>query len=428
MPSLLKDAQACRSKISSFTWDDLDAMIQETTADLTMQLSSAAAGDADVAPKPTPAESVPSKYRKFLDVFSPVEASQLPPHQPFDHKIELEPGKQPPFGPLYPLSARELQELCEYLDTMLANGFIRRSNSPAAAPILFVPKKDGSMRLCVDYRGLNAVTVKDCYLIPLIDKQLDRLACAVKMTKLDLMGAYNLLRIRKGDEWKLAFQTRYGLYKYLVMPFGLCNAPSTFQALMNYVFWDMLDITVLIYLDDILIYTGEGVDHDAVVQTVLGRLREYRLFAKASKCEFDVEEVEYLGFLASTKGVRMDPKRVQTMNDWPAPRNVHQLQVFLGYANYYRRFIPAYSRVIAPLTDLLKGKAKGPIEWRDLQQRSFDLLKRAFTHEPLLCHFDPALPILVETDASDHAIAATLSQPRQETPADSKETWHPVAY
>ncbi|CEH18636.1 retrotransposon nucleocapsid protein [Ceraceosorus bombacis] len=390
--------------------------------------------------KPSPAQLVPPKYHEYLDVFNPVEASQLPPHRPFDHKIELKAGKHPPFGPLYPLSARELTELWEYLDTMLANGFIRRSTSPAAAPILFVPKKDGSMRLCVDYRGLNAITVKDCYPIPLIDEQLDRLSRAVRMTKLDLLGAYNLLRIREGDKWKTAFRTRYGLFEYLVMPFGLCNAPSTFQALMNYVFWDMLDITVLIYLDDILIYMAKGVDHDAVVREVLKRLQQYRLFAKASKCEFDVEEVEYLGFLASTKGVRMDLKRVQTICDWPAPKNVHELQVFLGYANYYRRFIPAYSRVIAPLTDLLKGKAVRPIAWEDAQQKAFDALKDAFTRKPLLQHYNPTLPVLLETDASNHAIAATLSQPHgspvlpvslAKQASDAKQetiVWHPVAY
>ncbi|CEH12606.1 retrotransposon nucleocapsid protein [Ceraceosorus bombacis] len=206
---------------------------------------------------------VPAKYHEFLDVFDPGGAARLSPHRSFDHKIDLLPGATPPDRPLYPCSAAQLAELKEYLDDVLERKFIRRVESHAASPVIFVKKKDGTNRLCVDYRGLNAITVKNRYPIPLIGEQLDRLQGATHLTALDLLGAYNLLRIAKGHEWKTAFKTRFGLFEYLVMPFGLCNAPATFQALMNSIFHDLLDICVVVYLDDILIFTrGSQEDHD----------------------------------------------------------------------------------------------------------------------------------------------------------------------
>jgi hypothetical protein len=206
-------------------------------------------------------DNVPRHYRDFADVFSKARVQKLPPHRPYDHRIHLIEGSTPPYGPIYSLSETELKQLREYFDEHLAKGFTRPSKSPAASPILFALKKDGNLRLCVDYRKLNAITKKDRYPLPLLTDLLDRLRDTSIYTKIDLRGAYNLLRIAEGDEWKTAFRTRYGSYEYLVMPFGLTNAPASFQRFMNDHFRDMTDQFVVIYLDDILIYSPDEAKH-----------------------------------------------------------------------------------------------------------------------------------------------------------------------
>jgi hypothetical protein len=371
-------------------------------------------------PGPDSVSRIPPEYLDFADVFSKESASVLPPRRPHDHRIPLEPGATPPFGPLYPLSEAELQVLDEYLKENLSKGYIQPSSSPAGAPILFVKKRDGSLRLCVDYRGLNKVTVKNRYPLPLIGESLDRLRSATVYTKLDLRSGYNLVRIAEGDEWKTAFRSRYGHYEYHVMPFGLTNAPATFQNLMNDVLRDFLDDFAIVYLDDILIFSRTREEHQRHVRLVLERLRANGLFAKPEKCSFHQDEVEYLGYIVSPAGVKMDPKKVSAVLDWPEPSSVHDLQVFLGFANFYRRFVQGYSHIIAPLTRLLK---KGhSFIFDDSARQAFGQLKTAFTTAPILAHFQPDRPSTVETDASDFAIAAVLSQP------DSNNILHPVAF
>ncbi|SNX82233.1 uncharacterized protein MEPE_00939 [Melanopsichium pennsylvanicum] len=378
---------------------------------------------------------LPPEYREYADVFDAERADQLPPHRPHDHEINLEAGKTPPYGALYSLSHRKQEELRNYLRKMQAIGFIRLSSSQAAAPLLFVPKKDGRLRPCVDYRALNAITVKDRYPIPLISKHLDRLATAKIFTKFDLKGAYNLLRIAPGHEWKTAFRTRYGSYEYLVMPFGLCNAPATFQRLMNHVLSDLLDVSVIVYLDDILVFSDNEADHHHHVCQVLDRLRKHQLYCAPDKCEFHTDSVEFLGYLVSPDGLSMDPTKVSTVLEWPPPQSIRQIQVFLGFANFYRRFIRHYSRVAAPLTDLLKGGASGKVDLPPEATAAFNRLKEAFTSAPILRHFSPTLYTVVETDASDAVVAAVLSQWHPQPGADASaepnsrsHTLHPVAY
>jgi hypothetical protein len=204
----------------------------------------------------------PEKYKDFADVFEKNKADQLPEHRPYDCPIDLEEGHSPPFGLIYGLSEPELQALCDYLTKNLAKGFVQHSKSPIGAPILFVKKKDGSLQLCVDYRGFNKITKKNRYPLPLILSLLGRLRTGKIFTKLDLRGAYNLLRIRPGDEWKIAFRTRYGHFEYTVMPLGLTNAPAVFQHLMNDIFREYMDKFVVVYLDDILIFSKNQEDHD----------------------------------------------------------------------------------------------------------------------------------------------------------------------
>ena len=226
---------------------------------------------------PTPREIVPAEYQEYLDVFAKKSADTLPLHRTFDHRIPLVDGKTPGFGPIYSLSGVEQNALREYLDNNLAKGFITPSESPAGSPILFVKKKDGSLRLCVDYQRLNDITIKNRYPLPLIGDLLDQLRHAKIYTKIDLRGAYNLLRIAPGEEWKTAFRTRFGLFKYRVMPFGLTNAPATFQHLMNNIFHDLLDKCVIIYLDNILVYSSNDSNHRHHVRQVLRRLRANKL-------------------------------------------------------------------------------------------------------------------------------------------------------
>ena len=225
-------------------------------------------------PKPSVESLVPKEYHEYLDVFSEEAAAKLPERRPCDHKIPIEPGKAPPFGHLYTMSHAKLKELQSYLQENLSKGFIHASSSLAGAPVLFAKKKDGSLHLCVDYQGLNAITIKNRHPLPLITESLDRLAKAKFFTKINLCGAYTHIRIAEGDEWKTAFRTRYGHFEYLIMPFGLTNAPASFQAFMNDIFWNLMDVYIIIYLDDILVFSDTLKEHRTHVAEVLIRKME----------------------------------------------------------------------------------------------------------------------------------------------------------
>ena len=318
------------------------------------------------------------------------------------------------------MSREELLVLKKYLDDNLAKGFIRPSNSAAASPVLFVRKPGGGLRFCVDYRGLNALTVKNRYPLPLIRETLDRLNKAKYFTKLDIIAAFNKLRMAKGDEWLTAFRTRYGLYEYLVMPFGLSNAPSSFQHYINDTLRDFLDKFATAYIDDILIYSNTLAEHRKHVRQVLERLKTAGLQVDIDKCEFHQQSVKYLGLIISTDGIRMDPDKIRAVIEWAQPRLVKELQGFLGFANFYRRFIKDYSRVVLPLINLTRKDQ--PYLWRHAQESAFQELKNRFTSAPILQHFDFELPTRVESDASDGVTGAVLSQQH----ADG--LWKPVAY
>ena len=363
---------------------------------------------------------VPVEYYDFLDVFSEAEASKLPPHRPFDHRIPLIEGAQPSFGPIYSLSITEQEALRDYLDKNLQKGFIVPSELPAASPILFVKKKDKSLRLCVDYRKLNNITVKNRYPLPLIGDLLDQLRAAVVFSKIDLRGAYNLLRIAAGEEWKTAFRTCFGLFEYRVMPFGLTNAPASFQHLMNHIFRDVLDIYVIVYLDDILIFSRNMDKHREHVREVLRRLRKFELFAKHDKCQFHTDQVEFLGYIIDSKGVSMDPGKVKAVATWPEPKSVKETQSFLGFANFYRRCIGGFAKIAKLLHELTKKDST--FRWTESQQTAFDSLKTKMSTAPVLRHYDLEMPCIVETDSSDFAIGAVFSQ------RDGEGSVRPVAY
>ena len=374
----------------------------------------------------TDEKTLPAEIADLADFFDQKEAGVLPSYGKNVHAINLD-GGEPPFGSLYNLSASELEVMRAYIDTSLAKGWIRRSTSPAGAPVFFVPKKDGKLRLCVDYRGLNKITIKDRCPLPLISETLDRLVGAAYYTKLDLRDAYHRIRIKKGDEWKTAFRTRYGHFEYLVMPFGLANAPATFQAYINQALQGFLDTICVVYLDDILIYSASYDQHIADVRMVLERLRKWQLYANLSKCEFFTQEVEFLGYIVGTAGISMDQRRVATINEWEPPKTYRELQVFLGFANFYRRFVAGYSKITAPLSDLLKGskngKKLGPFEFPPKAEEAFQKLKQAFASASMLRHYDPAKPTRLETDASGFALAGVITQ--QQEPGG---LWYPVAF
>ncbi|KAJ1041106.1 hypothetical protein NDA10_000258 [Ustilago hordei] len=339
-----------------------------------------------------------------------------------DLHLELIEGGKPPQGPLYLKGPKEMSELRRYLDENLEKGFIRPSKSPARSPVLFVPKKDGGLRLCVDYRGLNEITVKNRAPLPLIEEQLFLLRKARIYTKLDLRAAYNLIRIAKGDEWKTAFGTQLGLYEYLVMPFGLANAPAHFQSFINDIFRDIIGVYVVVYLDDFLIFSDTEEVHVKHVTEVLTRLRSNRLFAKLSKCEFHTKTVEFLGYIIKPTGIEMDPEKVRTVKEWPMPESIHDIQRFLGFANFYRRFIAHFARIAKPLTALVKPIERfKKFELPEEAQQAFHKLIQAFTSAGVLQHFDYHLPTRLETDASDFAIAGVLKQ-------EHEGRWHPVAF
>jgi len=259
--------------------------------------------------------NVPSEYHKFADIFSKTKAETLPPHHPYDLKINLEEGTQSLVGPIYSLSASEQEALKEFIEENLNMGFIQPTSSLHSAPVLFVKKKDSSLCLCVDFHGLNRISKKDCYPLPLISDQLDSPCKAQVYSKIDLCHAYHLVCIADGDEWKTVFRTRYRSFEWSVMPFGLTNAPVAFQRFINNIFSDLLDVCVMIYLDDILIYSTNMSKHHWHVKEVLKCLHRAGLYAKAEKCKFHSESVEYLGYILSPSGLTMSNNKIKIIQD-----------------------------------------------------------------------------------------------------------------
>ena len=372
-------------------------------------ISSSSLSSSTASSEPQQMTAMRSKLlARFSHVFPDELPAGLPPTREVDHKIELVPGAVPPSRPTFRLSESELVELKKQLDELVKAGFIRPSKSPFGAPILFVKKKDGTMRMCVDYRALNNVTIKNSYPLPRVDELFDRLQGAKFFSKIDLRSGYHQIRIFDEDIPKTAFRTRYGHFEFMVLPFGLTNAPGTFMHLMHETFREYLDDFVLVFLDDILIFSNTLEEHEEHVRKVLETLAKSKLYAKESKCEFFKTEVEFLGHIVGRDGVRMMEDKVQAVAEWPVPKNVRDVRAFLGTAGYYRKFIKDFSRISAPITELTKEKVK--FEWTATHQAAFVTLKNAMQSAPVLILPDPKLPFVVHTDASGFAIGAVLMQ------------------
>nr|CAB3502861.1 unnamed protein product [Digitaria exilis] len=344
---------------------------------------------------------------EYADVF-PDDLPGMPPDRDVEFVIELQPGTAPITKRPYRMPPNELAELKIQLQELLDKGFIRPSVSPWGCPAIFVKKKDHSLRLCIDYRPLNAVTIKNKYPLPRIDILFDQLAGARVFSKIDLRSGYHQIKIRPCDIPKTAFSTRYALYEFLVMSFGLTNAPAYFMYLMNSVFMSELDKFVVVFIDDILVYSKNEEEHAEHLRIVLQRLRDHQLYAKFSKCEFWLESVKFLGHTVSKDGISVDPSKVQEVLDWQPPTSVHEIRSFLGLAGYYRRFIPDFSRIAKPMTELLKKGVK--FEWNDKCEEAFHTLRRLLTSAPVLAQPDCTKPYDVYCDASGTGLGCVLMQ------------------
>jgi hypothetical protein len=345
-------------------------------------------------------KQIQSLLNTYDDLFQ--EPTSLPPQRSFDHHIQLLPGAPLVIIRPYKYSPAQKDEIERQIAEMLKNGIIKPSQSPYASPVLLVKKKDGTWRFCVDYRHLNAQTVKNKHPMPIVDELIDELAGAKWFTKLDFRAGYHQICIDPADTHKTAFKTHHGLYEFLVMAFGLTNAPATFQSIMNLIFAALLRKGVIVFMDDILIYSSTLDQHVSLLQQVFEILRKHKFFIKLSKCSFAQQEIEYLGHSISSQGVATEKSKIAAVEQCPVPKNVKDLRGFLGLTGYYRRFIKNYGLISRQL---------------DQTQTAFNQLKQALIHAPVLGIPDFTKPFILKTDASEVGFGAVLLQ-------DS----HPIAY
>ena len=320
------------------------------------------------------------------------------------------------------MSIPELEELRRQLDVYLSKNWIRPSMSNFAAPVLFQRKADGSLRLCVDYRGLNRHTHRVEFPLTYIDTLLDQLTGSSVYTALDLAQGYHQVRVKEDDIYKTAFKTQYGLFDFLVMPFGLSSAPSTFQRLMNHVLKPEQNTFILVYLDDVLIFSKSHEEHLKHLDIVLALLAENQLTLKLSKCHIGKQQLDYLGHVISAKGMKPSPKKISAVTEWPIPQNVTQLQQFLGFCNFYRRYIPHYSNIAYPLYKLTRKTVEW--KWTQKEHAAFMKMKQAMTTTPILqrprCGSEAEF--VISTDASKYGLGGVLLQ------KDSEGNLRPCAY
>lgn len=406
----LAGVKDCTSKCTKLQVRKLQGLIKKGGVAHLVQLSL-------MQPNATPPTAIPPQLQELLQQHAHLfnDPTTLPPARAFDHQITLIPGAQPVNVKPYRYVPTQKDEIERQVKEMLANGVIQPSTSPYASPVLLVKKKDGSWRFCMDYRNLNSITVKNKYPLPIVDELLDELKGSQWFTKLDMRSGYHQVRMSPEDEHKTAFKTHHGHWEFKVMPFGLTNAPATFQQIMNTIFSPLLRKLVLVFVDDILVYSPTLEDHIQHLQQVFHILGEHQFLLKQSKCSFAKQSLEYLGHIISAGGVSTDPAKIQAVTSWPVPQDLKQLRVFLGLLGYYRKFIKHYGIISRPLIDLLKKD--NIFSWNPQHQQAFDTLKQALASAPVLALPDFSKPFTIETDASATGIGAFLMQ-----------GGHPIAY
>ncbi|GJU21126.1 putative nucleotidyltransferase, ribonuclease H [Tanacetum coccineum] len=343
----------------------------------------------------------------FPEVF-PDELPRLPPPRQVEFRIDIIPGVAPVAHAPYRLAPSEMKELSKQLQELSEKGFIRPSSSPWGAPVLFVKKKDGSFRMCIDYRELNKLTIKNRYPLPRIDDLFDQLQGSSVYSKIDLRSGYHQLRIREEDIPITAFRTRYGHYEFQVMPFGLTNAPAVFMDLMNRVCKPYLDKFVIVFIDDILIYSKNKEEHGEHLKTILNLLRSEKLYAKFSKCDFWLDSVQFLGHVIDSSGVHVDPAKIEAIKNWAAPTTPTEVRQFLGLAGYYRRFIKEFSLISKPLTKLTQKNK--PYVWGNDEEEAFQTLKLKLCSAPILSLPEGSEDFVMYCDASLKGFGAVLMQ------------------
>ena len=345
---------------------------------------------------------------EFDDIFSKEGPIGLPAFRGIEHQIDLVSGASLPNRPAYRANPEETKEIESQVQDLLEKGWVQKSLSPCVVPVLLVPKKDGKWRMCCDYRAINNITIKYRPLVPRLDDMLDELNGSIIFSKIDLKSGYHQIRIKEGDEWKTAFKTKFGLYEWFVMPFGLTNAPSTFLRLMNHVLRDCIGKYVVVYFDDILVFSQSLDDHLRHLREVFLVLRNNSLFANSAKCTFCVDSIVFLGFVVNKMGLHVDPEKIKAIQELPTPQNVGDVRSFHGLTSFYRRFVPNFSSLASPLNELVKKDST--FCWSEKHEQAFKRLKAQLTNAPILALPNFAKTFELECDESGVGIGAVLLQ------------------